>query len=125
MTNPEAATFEDYLGLIPEDKTEGTRDLIELMRGQLTGAVEDVRWGIAIFSRDGKDITGISARQGFYSLYVPDSDVVEKYVPQLGNVSAGKGCIRFKDLDDLRTPALLKMIGELSEKAGTGTGTIG
>ena len=112
--NPQAATLEGYLKLVPSEKVDGARKMIELMREQLPDADEDVRWGIAIFSRNGRDIAGIAARKGYYCLYVPDAEVVEKYLPKLGRVKAGEGCIRFRNTKDVKRPALARMVRELA-----------
>lgn len=115
MPNPVAENFEEYLSVIPEERVDGTRAIMELMRKELTGCDERVQWGMAIFSHDGRDITGVAARKGFYSLYVPNGEIVKKYVPLLGKVDAGKGCIRFKDPDEIKKTELRKMIREMKK----------
>ncbi|MHC5064344.1 MAG: DUF1801 domain-containing protein [Planctomycetota bacterium] len=116
--NPTAESFEEYLGKIDPDSVPTTRKVIQIMRKELKGADEDVRWGIAIFSRDGEDIAGISSRKGFYSLYVPQGEVRDKFLERLGKVDPGKGCVRFKRIEDIELPELRKMVRELSEGAG-------
>jgi len=120
MPHPGPKSFEDYLTVIPPDKEEGTREILALMRSELPGAREDVRWGIAIFSRGGSDIVGISARKDFYSLYVPDPATAERFVPGLGKVKAGRGCIRFRTPEDLEKSALRRMVAELEKASAEG-----
>ena len=66
-----------------------------------------------LFSVNGKDVVGLAVRSKFYSLYVTHGDIVRKYVPRLGKVSAGKGCIRFRSLDALNLAELGRMVREL------------
>jgi uncharacterized protein YdhG (YjbR/CyaY superfamily) len=117
MDKPEAGTFEDYLDHVPDNRAEGTRSIIAAMRKLLPDAEENVRWGIAVFSHDGEDITGISARKNYFSLYVPDPDVLEQYAPELGKVNPGNGCIRFARLKDIKLPVLRRMVKELRRRA--------
>ena len=69
-----------------------------------------------LFSVNGKDVVGLAARSKFYSLYVTHGDIVRKYVPRLGKVSAGKGCIRFRSLDELNLAELDRMVKELKSR---------
>ncbi len=123
-----AKSAADYLAQLPEELVETTRRLLSLFREWLPGAEERVQWGIAILALDGRDITGIAVRKGFYSLYVPNPEVVARYVPLLGapgTVDAGKGCIRFKRLDDLDLAALERMVAELADRVTPATATSG
>lgn len=121
MPNPEAATFESYLEVIPAERADGTKQIIDMMRKELRDADEDVRWGIAILSRDGEDICGIAARSGFYSLYVPNALVGKKWLPKLGKTNTGRGCIRFTQIEDVDLTALRGLVRELSQSAGATT----
>ena len=115
--NVQAQSFADYLSKIDPAMVETTCKVLDLMRKRLPGSAEVVKWGIALFTIDGKEVTGVAARKGFYSLYVAQSDVVEKYVPRLGEVESGKGCIRFRHLDALKVRELERMVDELKKRA--------
>jgi uncharacterized protein YdhG (YjbR/CyaY superfamily) len=114
--NVRAASFDEYLARVDPAMAETTSRVLALMRKRLPGATEVVKWGIALFCLDGKEVTGVAARKGFYSLYVARADVVEKYVPRLGDVEAGKGCIRFKSLDGVKLRELERMLDELKKR---------
>ena len=94
-----------------------TKHVLARMKKHLPGAKGRVQWGIAIYSVHGKDIVGLAGRRNFYSLYVTRGDVVRKYVPRLGKVSAGKGCIRFKSLADFNLGGLDAMLKERKARA--------
>jgi len=116
MINHQVSTFEEYLEVVPAKRVEGTRLILDAMRKLLPDAEEGVRWGIAVFSKDGEDIIGISARPNFYSLYVPDQAVLERYAPELGKCNPSQGCIRFAQPRDIKLPVLRRMVKALGER---------
>ena len=64
---------------------------------------------------------GVSSNQNYISLYVSAGDetgrVAERYQEALPKANIGKGCVRFKRLDDLDQGALKKMLREAAGKA--------
>lgn len=64
-------------------------------------------------------IIALANQKNYISLYicaVKDGEyIAEKYKNDLGKVSVGKSCIRFKKLEDLNLPTLKKVI-KLAEK---------
>ena len=65
-------------------------------------------------------IIALASQKNYISLYVCAVEngeyVAEKYKDELGKVSVGKSCIRFKKLDDLNLRTLEKVI-KLAEKS--------
>jgi uncharacterized protein YdhG (YjbR/CyaY superfamily) len=113
----EPKAFDVYLAALPPEKEATTRKLIEIMRTQLAGTEEVMKRGIAVFRKNGKDLTGIAARRDFYSLYLPDEKLHSEFLPRLGKVSGGKGCIRFKKLENLNVWELGQLLEAVWEKA--------
>lgn len=66
-------------------------------------------------------IIALANQKNYVSLYVCALDggkyIAEQYQKELGKVSVGKSCIRFKKLEDLNLPVLKKVI-QLAEKRG-------
>ena len=114
--NIAAETINDYLKQIPAETVATVKKVLARMKKHLPGAKGRVQWGIAIYSINGKDVVGLAARSKLYSLYVPHGEIVRKYVPRLGKVTAGKGCIRFRSLDDLNLAELEHMVKELKSR---------
>jgi hypothetical protein len=56
------------------------------------------------------------------SLYVCESDIVKAHLAQLGKVSCGKGCIRFKRLADLNLRTVEGMLRKIVELRKQGIG---
>lgn len=70
-------------------------------------------------------IIALANQKNYVSLYVCSVDagqyVAEKYKKELGKVSVGKSCIRFKKLDDIHLPALTKVLLAAAKNPGLGT----
>ena len=67
----------------------------------------------------------LGAQKNYVSLYVcaVDEDgkyVAEKHADQLGKVSVGKSCIRFKKLEDLDQTVVVKILKDLNERFKAG-----
>ena len=63
---------------------------------------------------------GLASQKNYISLYICTVQngeyVAEKHKNELGRVSVGKSCIRFKKIDDLNLKALEKII-KIAEKS--------
>ena len=67
-------------------------------------------------------IVALANQKQYVSVYVCALDkgeyLAEKYKKDLGKVSVGKSCIRFKKLDDVYLPTLRKVIQQAAQKPG-------
>jgi hypothetical protein len=67
-------------------------------------------------------VIALANQKNYVSLYVCSIDageyVAEKYKKELGKVSVGKSCIRFKKLEDVNLPALKKVLMIAAKKPG-------
>lgn len=67
-------------------------------------------------------IVALASQKQYISIYVcavdADTYIAEKHKKELGNVSVGKSCIRFKKLEDLNLPALKKVLAFAAKKPG-------
>jgi len=67
-------------------------------------------------------VIALANQKNYVSLYVCSIDngtyVAEKYKKELGKVSVGKSCIRFKKLEDINLPVLKKVIQLAAKKPG-------
>lgn len=67
-------------------------------------------------------VVSLASQKNYVSLYVCALDgkeyLAEKYKKELGKVSVGKSCIRFKKLEDLHLPTLVKIIKQAAKNPG-------
>lgn len=67
-------------------------------------------------------VIALANQKNYVSLYVCAVDngeyIAEKYKKELGKVSVGRSCIRFKKLEDLNLAGLKKVIAFAAQKPG-------
>lgn len=67
-------------------------------------------------------VIALANQKNYVSLYVCSIDhgqyLAEKYKKELGKVSVGKSCIRFKKIEDVHLPALKKVIQAAAKNPG-------
>ncbi len=67
-------------------------------------------------------IVAVASQKNYISLYVCAIDgkqyVAEKFKTQLGKVSVGKSCVRFKKIEDLNLATLKKVIQQAAKMPG-------
>ena len=95
-----AKTVEGYLAELPEERRAVLALLRGLFRKSAPTATEGMQYGMPCYSI-GEPLCAVAAQKGHYSVYVADSKAVERFRSQLGKLSVGKGCIRFRKTEDV------------------------
>ena len=113
-----AATISEYLEELPPDRRSALSELRALIHRVDPKAVEAMQYGLPAFG----DLCALASQKNFMSLYVCESDIVKAHLAQLGKVSCGKGCIRFKRLADLNLSAVESVLREILELRKQGIG---
>jgi uncharacterized protein YdhG (YjbR/CyaY superfamily) len=112
-------SIEDFIDKIEPERKCTAREVVEFMRSRLGEVEERVQDGMAIFSRNGIDITGVSVTNKHVKLFVPDSQVAEEYSARLGNVETDEAGVRFEQLTDIKRTELRKMVDRLGSENAT------
>ncbi|MBP7807077.1 DUF1801 domain-containing protein [Candidatus Saccharibacteria bacterium] len=127
-----ANTTEDYLAQLPEDRRQILEKLDELIRKNAPNlkpvfSYNMPGYGAFKYTNYKKEVIdwpaiAIASQKNYVSLYVcavEDNEyIAEKYKDDLGKVSVGKSCIRFKKLDDLNMDTLVKVIKLAAQNPG-------
>lgn len=129
FTPNKAKTVEEYLAALPDERKETIlflHDFIQDTAPKLTPHFAYNMLGYGSFSyRNYKKevvdwpVIALANQKNYISLYVCSTDngeyLAERYKKELGKVSVGKSCIRFKNKEDLNLSTLRKVI-QLAEK---------
>lgn len=117
-------TVEDYLAKVPKER----RDLMLFLHNFIKKTVPKLKshfaynmlgYGSFPYLNHKKEkiqwpVIALANQKNYVSLYVCAVDkgqyIAEKYKKELGKVSVGRSCIRFKKLEDLNLPALKKVL---------------
>jgi uncharacterized protein YdhG (YjbR/CyaY superfamily) len=113
-----ASTVSEYLEELPPDRRSALTEIRALIHRVDPKAVEAMQYGLPAFG----DLCALASQKNYMSLYVCESDLVKAHLAQLGKVSCGKGCIRFKRLADLNLTAVESMLREILELRKQGIG---
>lgn len=127
-----AKTVEEYLAAIPDDRKE----LVKFLHAFIQKAASSLKPHFAYnmlgygsfkylnYKKETVDwpIVGLANQKNYISIYVCSVDngeyIAEKYKTELGTVSVGKSCIRFKKLEDLNLPTFKKVLQLATQKPG-------
>lgn len=127
-----AKTVNEYLASVPKERAKAVRFLHAFI--QKSGprlkphlAYNMLGYGSFKYKSYKKQmmdwpIVALANQKNYISVYVCALDgkqyLAEKYKKDLGKVSVGRSCIRFKKLEDLNLPVLKKVIQLAAKKPG-------
>ena len=113
-----AATVSEYLEELPADRRSDLTELRAVIRRVSPQAAEWMQYGLPAFG----DLCAFASQKNYMALYVCEGDIVKAHLAQLGKVSCGKGCIRFKRLADLNLKSVESILREVLERRKQGIG---
>lgn len=119
-----AKSTEEYMAMLPDER----REILEKLQKLITGTAPSLKpnyvynmpgFGAFNYTNNKKEVLqwpviSIASQKNYVSVYVcaviDGEYVAEKFKDELGKVSVGKSCIRFKKIDDLNWETLKKII---------------
>ena len=130
MARSGAATVDDYLAELPEDRRAVVSAVRDLVRANLPdGYREAMNWGMIAYevpperypktyNRQPLSYAALSAQKGHYALYLncitagsAREDRIRSEFAEAGKrLDMGKSCVRFKAIDDLALDAIGRVI---------------
>ena len=113
-----ATTISEYLEELPLDRRAALSELRDLIHRVAPKTVEAMQYGLPAFG----ELCALASQKNYMSLYVCESDIVKAHRAQLGKVSCGKFCIRFKRLTDLNLSAVESILREILKLRKQGIG---
>lgn len=127
-----AASVDEYMAAIPKDRKEIIKHLDSFIRKSAPKLKRHLAYNMLGYGsfhyKNYKNkiidwpIIALANQKNYVSVYVCALDngryVAEKYKKELGKVSVGKSCIRFKKLADVNLPVLKKVIKQAAKNPG-------
>jgi uncharacterized protein YdhG (YjbR/CyaY superfamily) len=115
----QATTVAEYLAELPDDRRAVMKKLRALVRKSAPSATECMRYGMPSYEV-GELLCAIAAQKSHYSVYLMDTKLLESYRKQLGALSVGKGCIRFKKIEAAPLDLLRQIVSEAASRRTRG-----
>ena len=124
-----AKSADEYIAMLNDERREQIEFLDKLIKDTVPAmeryfAFNMLGYGKFQYTNSKKEeldwpIIALASQKNYISIYVCSVDgdeyIAEKYKDDLGKVSVGKSCIRFKKLDDLNLDTLKKVL-KIAEK---------
>ncbi|HYW10554.1 MAG TPA: DUF1801 domain-containing protein [Longimicrobium sp.] len=136
MASSKAATVDEYLAELPEDRravVAAVRDMV--VRSLPEGYTESMLWGMITYgiplerypdtyNKQPLAYAALAAQKNYYALYLMgtytgehEQAVRDAFAAAGKKLDMGKSCIRFKKLDDLPLEALGRIIADTPPEA--------
>lgn len=110
-----AQTVSDYFDELPAERKAALGKLRRLIKRIAPTAAESMQHGMAAYELNGL-LCALASQKNHMALYVCEVDVVEKHRASLSKIDCGKGCIRFRALEELPLDAIATILSEAHEK---------
>src|SRR5262245_58616946 len=95
-----AVTVDEYIAAADPDRREALRALRDVIRDAAPRAQEEIRHKMPYYLYHG-DLVALASHKHHFSVYVMGGQRLTEHRDALGKLDCGKGCIRFKKLDQL------------------------
>jgi len=115
-----AATVPEYLEELPADRKAALAKLRTLIKKAAPKIEESMQYGMPAYSMNGTLLFALASQKQYLALYVMDKGVVDEHRAELKQLDIGKGCIRFKKLEDLPLDVARAMVTESVERLRKG-----
>jgi uncharacterized protein YdhG (YjbR/CyaY superfamily) len=114
-----ATTVPAFLKQLPADRRAALPRLRALFLKAAPKAVESMRHGMPTYDAGpGQPLFAMNAQKHDLALSVCDTAVVAAHRSDLEGLDCGKSCIRFRGLDQLPLPAVMKILAAAVRQAG-------
>ena len=111
----DAKTVPAYLKELPADRRAALSSLRKLIQEVAPDAKEVMQSGMPCYVVDGCPVFALAAQKHHMALYVCEWNTMNKYRDKLGKTDCGKGCVRFRKLEDLSLEVVKKMLAAAAE----------
>ena len=103
-------TVDEYIAAADPDRREALRALREVIRDATPQAHEEIRHKMPYYAYHG-DLVAFAAQKHHFSVYVMGPRLAD-HLHELGKLNCGKGCIRFKRLEEIPLDVLREIVRE-------------
>ncbi len=97
-----AVTVSEYLAELPPERRAALEKLRALITRIAPEATEGMKYGLPCFG----ELCAFASQKNYMALYVCEGEIVDAHRARLGKLDVGKGCIRFKRIEDLPLDAV-------------------
>ncbi|MBS1517631.1 MAG: DUF1801 domain-containing protein [Bacteroidetes bacterium] len=109
-----ADTVTEFLQKIDPDRKKELTKLRKIIKKTIPQVKETMKYGMPTYEYNGKVILAFNSQKNYMAFYA-DTKSVAKNKDLLKGLNCGKGCIRFKKLEDFPEKVIVKIIKDSDE----------
>ena len=106
---PSSQEFKDYLESLPIERKTEILKLRALIKGTYPNIEETMKYNLPNFKLEGLSLFQIASQKNYISFYISKA-LLHSHKEELIELNLGKGCIRFKKLDQIKPDILTNII---------------
>jgi uncharacterized protein YdhG (YjbR/CyaY superfamily) len=105
-----AADVASYIEELPEDRRPIIKKLRALCRKHLLGYQESMDYGMPVYKRNGVMEVAFASQKQYIALYALKKEALDEFRPMLAGAKIGKGCIRFRNSEQIDFDVLKRLL---------------
>ncbi|HSH39918.1 MAG TPA: DUF1801 domain-containing protein [Chthoniobacterales bacterium] len=110
-----ATTVAEYVGELPAERQAALKKVRSLIRKAGPKPTESIHYGMPVYDVNHL-VCGLASQKNYMALYVCEPEIVDAHRDALGKLNCGKGCIRFRTVDELPLDAISQILEEAGAK---------
>lgn len=118
MVKSSVTTVDQYIAGASEERRQALATLRELCLDELAGYEEGIDYGMPSYSRDGTVEVSFASQKNYISLYILRTSVIKANAHLLNGLSVGKGCIRYRRVDQIEPRVVRKLLADSAADTG-------
>ena len=110
-----ATSVPEYLAEQPPDRQHALTRVRSVIRNVAPDAKESMQYGMLAYELNGM-FCGLASQKNYMALYVCDPEIVDAHRETLGKLNCGKGCIRFRKIEELPLDTIMAIMTDARAK---------
>ena len=106
--------LDEYMREIPAERKDRFRSIVEAVRSIYPDADASMKYKMPTFTND-QGWVAVANQKNYISLYTCSAQHLESFKEKHPRIKTGKGCINFRDKDDIPIDDLLPVIRSAME----------
>ncbi len=116
MVQSKAATVDEWLGAVAASDRPILEALRAACRQELGGWEERMQWGMPGYGPPGRDnAVSFNLQKRHIAVYAAAA-AVERFRDRLAGIDCGKGCIRYRNADEIDFTVLRAILSDLRQR---------
>lgn len=105
-----------YLEKYPQERQDVLLELQSLILKHLPKVEESLKYKMPTYRLNGKDVLAFAAQKQYFSVYIMNLKLKEKYAADFSHLNVGKSCIRFKKLEQFPLNTFEKILKDINNR---------